>query len=288
MASAYGRGGVQTGGTGGTTLHEAYGFKAKDASSYLTGGLANEYSAQKGVLEKDLYSGSIRSKKGQKKVSKQLSAKQAAKGKIGTLRDIASANAVGSFLDFADTKGRGSMATAGKGLITGETYGFGSEGSASQIDYIAGKKGKYKGRIKKALGLGRGSSKESQREAMRGATAAESFNPGGALSYAGAMGGDPRGQLHSSFKSLQAGDTSVEAAFGFDQPGVQKHRGGTHGRMAMKAMMDRKYGKTRYLGESQGKIADPASVLYGGQGAYQQGRIRAEDEENNRSRFGRY
>ena len=118
----YGRSGVAVGGKGGVSLHEAYSYGPKDTSQYLTGGLGAEYASSKSTMNKDLSVYETQTGKGSRETAQQLHAKKKAKQNIGRLREIAGATAVGDFLDFANTKGRGSKARASKGLLTGESY----------------------------------------------------------------------------------------------------------------------------------------------------------------------
>lgn len=115
MANEYGRGGVAVGGKGGTGLSSTYEFGPKAAGEYLTGGLAGEYAQASKILREDL------KPRGYGQAS-QAAAKKSAKSKIGKLRDIAGAQAVGEFIGAASRMGRSSQAKASQGLLTGESY----------------------------------------------------------------------------------------------------------------------------------------------------------------------
>ena len=186
MAEGYGRAGVAVGGKGGMSKGGAYEFGAKSAGEYLSGGLAGEYAGAAGTLRSDIAGGANPDNVGQ------LSAKIGARKSIGKLRDIAQANAVGEFLDFAGTKGRGSQATASQGLVTGETYApesiTGFESAAGQ-NYFGSKHGGVPSKYGKAMAGTMGTGAYGMNQAIMAQAAPVEFGSQGPISYAEAAMG---------------------------------------------------------------------------------------------------
>jgi hypothetical protein len=184
--NAYGRSGLAVGGKGGMSKSGAYEFGAKSAGEYLSGGLAGEYAQASSVLRSDIAGGANTANIGQ------LSAKMGARKNIGKLRDIAQSQAVGEFLDFAGTKGRGSQATASQGLVTGETYApestAGFESAAGQ-NYFGSSAGGVPSKYGKAMAGTMGTGAYGMNQAIMGQAAPMEFGGTGPVSYAEAAMG---------------------------------------------------------------------------------------------------
>jgi len=205
MARGYGR--SAKAGTG-QTLGQAYDFGPQAAQAYLSGDLAREYQAQSSVISKDLPT-EVGGGKRSRQVEAQIAGKSAAKKSLGKLREIASANAVGSFLKFAHSKGRGSMATASQGFLTVDPISGYGEGAQAQTEGRLGGWGKHQKRIRRQLGVSRGAPLADAAAALKERTTA-SFTPGAAMTYRGATGGgDSRAALHQSFQRLKAGASTT-------------------------------------------------------------------------------
>lgn len=203
--AGYGRFGLAVGGKGGRSKSGYYDFGAKSAGEYLSGGLASEYAQAASSLRSDIAGGADAANVGQ------LSAKIGARQNIGKLRDIAQANAVGSFLDFAGGKGRGSQATASQGLITGETYApestAGFESAAGQ-NYFGSRYGGVPSGYGKAMAGTMGTGAHGMREAIMGQAAPVEFGSQGPVSYAEAA----MGKTGELYRGLQAEGQAVEMA----------------------------------------------------------------------------
>lgn len=201
MADDYGRGGVQVGGKGGLTKSSAYDFSPREAGSYLSGEAAGEYAQASSILRGDLPT----TGKG-KQLAAAVAGKKKAKESVGKLREIAGAQAVGEFLDFAGGMGRGTQTTASRGLLSGESYAPSDMASYEAQANIGA--GKYQKILRKSLGLTAGSKQfrtsiEGKKEttgALR-ALAATEFGGDASLGYSAAMtGSDPRAALYQTFQ----------------------------------------------------------------------------------------
>lgn len=271
----YGRKGVAVGGKGGLGLYASYRYAPQDPGKYLTGSLASEYSGAQATMKKDFPTFSGGDTAASVGVESQIAAKKKAKKSIGRLRDVAGANAVGSFLDFAQSRGRSSLARAPKGLLTGESYGPGA-GTTAQTEGSLGASQEHQYRLKRGLGLNilsdmSGAERPETATALKDVATAK-FLPGGAIDYRGAMGSDPRAALHQSFERLRGGSSTAKKEFGYKS---------SMGRWLEDYRQTLKQGGVN-LPASSGQgltdlgpkraVTNPGEVYYGGEEGYQASR----------------
>lgn len=182
MAEGYGRGGVATGGKGGTSVGGAYSFGAKSAGDYLSGTLANEYASSTAAL-----SSHLGVNKSGSNASGRVRAKNRATENIGILRNIAEHNAMGEFMNFAGSMGRGSEAHASQGLVTSE--GFTPDAAST-------------GSITSAISRGKGG--ENQQAALARLMVPVEYRGTSSINYADAANGMLSGQASQQVSPAQA------------------------------------------------------------------------------------